>query len=88
MKFEHRREAPRTWGLDRLTGKRDDDRGLVEMCEYGSKAVAAGQYEEVRFYLFNSHEESIVRRTMAERFPSVPFTCDTIFPSAREREQV
>lgn len=53
---------------------------LQHMCRYGVDKVRKGEYDVIRFELFNGKELIEVRNFMDENYPDVPWTwkCTTI----------
>jgi len=46
---------------------------LYELCLKGAKQVRAGQYDALKFDLFNLEEAILVRQIMKEHFPDIQY---------------
>jgi len=46
---------------------------LADLCKQGAEGVRSGDYDAVRFDVFNTEERDEVYTIMAERYPDVKF---------------
>lgn len=49
------------------------DHTLRALCDRGAKRFAAGNYDAIRFDLFNLHETMVVKDYMSQTHPHIPF---------------